>query len=76
MDSQSRRAAVAEAEDLIRFLTAKEQMVLKMRYGTSGMNSKEVAIEFGVTASAIRKIEALAMIKLQHLIDCKSVHVL
>ena len=65
MDSQNRRTLIAEAGDLIRFLTAKEQRVLEMRYMVEpGMNAKELGIEFGVTASAIRKIEAMAIRKL------------
>ena len=58
----------SHVQDIIKFLTPREQKILEMRFGlTDGVahTLEEVGQEFGVTRERIRQIEAKALEKIQ-----------
>ncbi len=68
-DAASHQLLKEQVEDVLSSLTAREQRVLKLRFGLEGGRARtleEVGNEFNVTRERIRQIEAKALRKLRH----------
>ena len=68
IDEISRRSMRREVEQLLRTATAREQDVLRMRFGLGGGRShtlEEVGTELGVTRERVRQIEARALSRIR-----------
>ena len=69
VDAASKRLLKEQIEEVLSFLTPREQRVLQLRFGLEDGRSRtleEVGQEFNVTRERIRQIEAKALRKLRH----------
>ncbi len=69
MGKEYRKHLVEKSGDALPYLPAREQTILRMRYGfgEAEKSLKEIAAKFGVSAHTIRKYERLAIRKLERL---------
>ncbi len=68
-DAASKQLLKEQIDDVLSYLTSREQRVLRLRFGLEDGRSRtleEVGQEFNVTRERIRQIEAKALRKLRH----------